>query len=69
MTHSHARRHRNHTLHVETRDNETGIWLCLDDGFESIPIAKFVSERAVEQYNHAVAITFVKSHAMGRFGL
>jgi hypothetical protein len=39
----------------------------LDNGFEAIPIAKFLSEEAAEQYKQAVSIAFQKSYAMGAF--
>jgi hypothetical protein len=58
-----------YTLHVQTRDDETGIWLCLDNGFETIPVARFVSEEAAEQYKHAICIATMKAHANGRFGI
>jgi hypothetical protein len=57
-----------YTLHVETLEDNPGIWLCLDNGFEAIPIAKFVSEQAAEDYKRAVALAFAKSHEMGRSG-
>lgn len=58
-----------YTLHVETRDDKQGIWLCLDNGLESIPIARFTSEKAAEQYKQAIDIAFVKAHTMGRMGI
>jgi hypothetical protein len=58
-----------YTLHVETRDDKSGIWLTLDNGFESIPIARFVSADAAEKYKKATAIAFAKGHAMGKFGI
>jgi hypothetical protein len=60
----------NYTLHVEIRDDgKKGIWLCLDDGVSSIPIARFVSEKAAEQYKQAVNLSFAKAHQMGRMGI
>jgi hypothetical protein len=59
----------NYTLHVETREDETGLWLCVDDGATSIPIAKFISEEAVELYHRATHAAFVKAHTMGRMGI
>jgi hypothetical protein len=58
-----------YTLHVETRDDKSGIWLMLDNGFEAIPIARFVSASAAEKYKHAAAVAFAKGHAMGKFGI
>lgn len=58
-----------YTLNVETRDDKSGIWLCLDDGLEAIPIARFVSASAAEKYKQAVNIAFVKAHAMGKSGI
>jgi hypothetical protein len=58
------------TLNVEMRDgHESGIWLCLDDGKEAIPIARFVSANAADQYKHAVNIAAMKAHAMGKSGI
>jgi len=58
-----------YTLHVETRDDKSGIWLCLDNGKEAIPLARFVSASAAEKYKQAVAMAFVKAHQMGRAGI
>lgn len=58
-----------YVLHVETRDDADGIWLCLDDGVVSIPLAQFVSEHAAEQYKQALNYAVMKAHAMGRFGV
>jgi hypothetical protein len=58
-----------YTLHVETRDDVDGIWLCLDNGMEAIPIARFESAEAAAMYTRAAAVAFAKGHAMGKFGI
>ena len=58
-----------YTLHVEVRDDEPGIWLCLDDGYASDPIATFISEEAAEKFKQAMNVAFAKAHTMGRMGI
>jgi hypothetical protein len=57
------------TLHVQTLDGKKGIWLCLDNGVETIPLAKFLSMKAAEQYKAAVSAAFIKAHTMGVMGI
>jgi hypothetical protein len=59
----------NHTLHVESREDADGIWLCVDDGETSTPIAEFVSEEAVALFHRATHAAFIKAHTMGRMGI
>lgn len=59
----------NWTLHVQTLDGKKGVWLCLDNGEETIPIAKFLSMKAAEQYKEAVSVAFIKAHTMGLMGI
>ena len=58
-----------YTLHIEEREDEDGIWLCVDNGQQSIPVAQFVSEESIELFRKAVQIAFVKAHTMGMMGI
>lgn len=57
------------TLNVESRPDTAGVWLCLDNGNESVPLAQFVSKDAAEQFKHALNIACMKSHAVGASGI
>jgi hypothetical protein len=57
------------TLTVEHRDDADGVWLCVENGFVSEPIAQFVSESAVAAFHHANNLAYRKAHATGRMGI
>lgn len=57
------------TLHIETRPDTDGIWLCLDDGHTSTPLARFTDEQAVSRYIQAQQLAFQKAHTMGLMGI
>jgi hypothetical protein len=57
------------TFTVETRDDADGLWLCVENGFASEPIAQFVSESAVAAFHRANSLAYKKAHTMGRMGI
>ena len=57
------------TLTVETRDDEEGLWLCVDTGKQSTPIARFISYEAVTAFIEANSLSFRKAYAMGKMGI
>lgn len=62
-------KYQHYTLHVETIDDVEGVWLCLDDGQHSEPLASFLTEEAAEKFKQALNATFTKAHTMGRMGI
>ncbi len=57
------------TFTIETRDEISGIWLCVDDGASVTPLAEFISEAEVRKFLAAQNWYFCKAQAMARLGI
>ena len=57
------------TLTVERREDVDGLWLCVENGVTSEPIARFVCESAAAAFHRATSLAYQKAHTMGRMGI
>lgn len=57
------------TLVVERDFPQTGLWLCADDGKSVVPIARFVSDAAAEQFTSLFAVAKSVAYAQGQSGI
>lgn len=57
------------TFTVETIEGRPGAFLCLDNGKESEPIAKFLDETKILEFWDVIKMKWQVAHAQGKSGI